>query len=105
MPGIAIKPTVLNELQRQMNHEMAAAHAYEAVALWCEEQNFKGFGRFFAKQAAEEREHARKFMDHLLDRGVRPALGAIGRRAEGPSARWRRWRRTRARWSRRTPRA
>jgi ferritin len=77
MPGIAIKPAVLKELQRQLNHELSAAHAYEALALWCEDQNFKGFARFFLKQAAEERVHARKFMDHLLDRGILPALEAL----------------------------
>jgi ferritin len=65
---------VLKELQRQLNHELSAAHAYEALSLWCEDQNLKGFARFFIKQAAEEREHARRFMSHLLDRSVLPVL-------------------------------
>lgn len=77
MPGIAIKPTVLNELQRQTNHELGAAHAYIALAVWCYDQNFKGFARYFYKQAAEEREHAQKFMDHLLSRGVMPELSDL----------------------------
>jgi ferritin len=38
--------------------------------VWCEDQNFKGFARYFLKQASEEREHARRIIDHLLDRGV-----------------------------------
>jgi ferritin len=70
MPGIAIKPAVLTELQRQFNHELAAAHNYHALALWCEDQNFKGFARYFHKQNAEEQSHARKFIAHLMDRGV-----------------------------------
>ena len=77
MPGTPIKPAVRTELQRQMNHELGAAHAYTALAVWCVDQNLKGFARFFYKQAGEEREHAQKFMDHLLDRGVRPELGAL----------------------------
>src|SRR5215208_5172859 len=77
MPGIAIKPAVLSELQRQLNHELSAAYAYLALALWCEDQSLKGFARFFNKQSAEEREHARKFIDHLMDRGVVAELAPI----------------------------
>jgi len=78
MPGIPVKQTVLAELTRQLNHELSAAHGYVALALWCEDQNLKGFARFFQKQAGEEREHASRFMGHLLDRGVLPELAPIG---------------------------
>jgi ferritin len=74
MPGLSIKPAVLTEIQRQLNHELAAAHAYTALAVWCAEQNLKGFSRFFHTQAGEERQHAQRFMDHLIDRGVMPVL-------------------------------
>lgn len=77
MPGVAIKPAVLTEIQRQLNHELGAAHAYTALAVWCASENLKGFSRFFHKQAGEEREHAQRFMDHLLDRGARPELAAL----------------------------
>lgn len=77
MPGVPIPPALLNELQRQLNHELGAAHAYTALAVWCHDRNFKGFARYFHKQSAEERGHAQRFMDHLLDRGAVPALAAI----------------------------
>jgi ferritin len=77
MPGQPIPSRVLTELQRQFNHELGAAHAYTALAVWCVDQNLKGFGRFFYKQAGEEREHAQKFMDYMLDRGAVPELGAL----------------------------
>jgi len=77
MPGIAIKSEVASEIQRQFNHELSAAHAYLTLAAWCDDQNLKGFARFFSKQAAEEREHAQKFIDHLLDRAVAPKFAAI----------------------------
>jgi ferritin len=77
MPGIAVKPSVIVELQRQLNHELSAAHSYLALAAWCEEQNFKGFGHYFHKQAGEEREHAERIMKHLLDRGVLPELAQV----------------------------
>ena len=77
MAGISISPAVVAELARQLNHENVAAYGYQAMALWCEDRNFGGFARFFLKQASEERGHARKFTDHLLDRGVLPELTAL----------------------------
>lgn len=77
MPGIPMKPAVVKELQRQMNHELSAAHAYDALSLWSEDRVYKGFAKFFATQAGEEREHARKFQKHLIDRGITPELSAI----------------------------
>lgn len=77
MPGQPMPARVLSELQRQLNHELGAAHAYTALAVWCVDHNLKGFGRFFYKQSGEEREHAQKLMNHLLDRGVMPELGAL----------------------------
>jgi ferritin len=74
MPGIPVPPPVIAELQRQMNHELGAAHAYTALAVWSFDQNLKGFSRYFYKQASEEREHAQKFIDHLQSRGVMPEL-------------------------------
>ncbi|MGH7731187.1 MAG: ferritin [Candidatus Eiseniibacteriota bacterium] len=77
MPGNAIPKVLVSELQRQLNHELGAAHAYTALAVWCFERNLKGFARYFYKQAGEEREHAQKFMDHLLDRSVMPELAPL----------------------------
>lgn len=77
MPGISIKPDTLSELQRQFSHELANAHAYLALAIWCDKENYKGFARYFYKQVGEERMHAQKFTDHLLDRGALPSVPAI----------------------------
>ena len=77
MPGIAVKPAVLAELERQLNHEFSASYGSEALALWCEEKNFKGFARYFHQQAVEERVHARKSVAHLPDRGILPELAPI----------------------------
>ena len=77
MPETAAKPDVLAELQRQFNQELSNAHAYLALAAWCHNENLKGFARFFSKQAREERGHAQRIMEHLLDRHALPELGAI----------------------------
>jgi ferritin len=68
---------VLAELNRQHNQELSAAHSYGALALWCDDQNLKGFASFFSKQAQEELVHAGKLSKHMLDRGALPETGAI----------------------------
>jgi ferritin len=77
MPSKSMTPAVEQELQRQFNYELSAAHAYLAMALWCEHQNYPGFARFFQKQEQEEREHADRIMRHLLDRDVQPVLAEV----------------------------
>jgi ferritin len=79
MPTVNIPSKVVAELQRQFNQELGAAHSYQALALWCAVQNLKGFAGFFAKQAGEEREHAEKIIDHLIDRGAAPELAELPR--------------------------
>lgn len=74
MPATPVPPAVVTELQRQFNHELGAAHAYTALAVWCVDQNLKGFARYFYKQSGEERTHAQRLIDHLLDRNVVPEL-------------------------------
>jgi len=70
MPKSKISPKVIEELSRQFNQELAAAHSYLALSIWCDVRNLKGFGKYFAKQAGEERAHAERIIKHLTDRGV-----------------------------------
>jgi ferritin len=77
MHASKIPAKVVSELQRQATQELSAAHNYLALSLWCEDQNLKGFARFFGKQQAEERVHAARIAAHLIDRGILPELGAI----------------------------
>ncbi len=77
MTKSTIPPAVLAELNRQLNHELAAAHNYHALSIWCTVANLTGFADFFAKQAGEEREHAAKMIDHVIDRDALPELAAM----------------------------
>lgn len=77
MGDTVIPEAVRKELNRQFNHELMAAHHYEAMAWWCAHQTLPGFARFFRKQATEEREHAARIGRHLIDRGICPAVEAI----------------------------
>lgn len=69
---------VLQELNRQFNQELSAAHTYLALSIWCELRNLKGFAKYFVRQAGEERGHADKILKHLIDRGVEAEVMAIG---------------------------
>ncbi len=77
MPKSKIAEKVIGELNRQFNQELAAAHSYLALSVWCDIRNFKGFAKYFAKQAGEERGHAERIIKHLTDRGVTAQLAAL----------------------------
>jgi ferritin len=77
MPKSNIPQKVSEELNRQFNLELAAAHSYLALSVWCDVRNLKGFGKYFVKQAGEERAHAEKILKHLTDRGVTAAVTAV----------------------------
>jgi ferritin len=78
-----IAPKLLTELNRQLNQELSAAHGYRALSFWCDDENLIGFASFFAKQSAEEHDHAQKIADHLIDRGVLPELAALAAPKQG----------------------
>lgn len=71
-----MNPSIQTALNEQANHELAAANAYLAIALWCEGHSYQGFADYFYEQAEEERAHAKRFLQHLLDRGVTPSISA-----------------------------
>ena len=66
--------TLLNE---QVNNEHGAALIYTQLAYEMDNLSFPGMRDWFFKQAEEEREHAQKFAEHLLDRGCRVELEDI----------------------------
>src|SRR5258706_907430 len=77
MPKSRIPQKVSEELTRQFNQELAAAHSYRALSVWCDVRNLKGFGKYFVKQSGEERAHAERILKHLTDRGVTADVAAV----------------------------
>lgn len=77
MPKLQIAQKVIEELNRQFNLELAAAHSYLALSVWCDVRNLKGFGKYFVKQAGEERAHAERILKHLTDRGATAEVAAL----------------------------
>ena len=77
MSKARIAHKVLEELNRQLNQELAAAHSYLALSVWCDLENLKGFGKYFVKQAGEERLHAERILKHLADRNEAAKIAAL----------------------------
>ena len=68
---------LLDALNEQMNHEFYAAHAYMAMAAYCDNGSYEGFANFYIQQAKEERFHGQKIYDYINDRGEKAVFSAI----------------------------
>ena len=69
-----VSENLKKELNDQIRDELASAYAYLAMSLWAQSENFDGIARFFEVQSGEERAHARKFMNMLIDLGERVVI-------------------------------
>lgn len=57
----------IDALNDQIAREFAAAHQYTAIAAHYAQETFPQLAGFFYRQADEEREHALKMVNYLLD--------------------------------------
>jgi bacterioferritin B len=57
----------VDALNDQIAREFAAAHQYTAIATYYADKTWPQLASFFYKQADEEREHALKMVNYLLD--------------------------------------
>src|SRR3954469_4566800 len=57
----------VDALNAQVTREFAAAHQYTAIAAFYAGETFPQLAGFFYRQADEEREHALKMVNYLLD--------------------------------------
>lgn len=72
-----IKKSVVDALNKQIQHEQNNAHLYRGVALYFESLNLHGLAAWLTQQAGDERVHAEKFIQHLLARGGSIQLSAL----------------------------
>lgn len=73
-----LSEAMLNGLNQQISNEFAAEFAYLAMAGWFDNESLLGFSAFMEAQAAEERGHALRLYEYVLDRNGRVAIGPIG---------------------------
>lgn len=65
---------VLNE---QVNHELESEYVYLQLAAWSAAHNLAGFASWMSHQAGEEREHAMKIHNFLIDNDHEVVLTGI----------------------------
>jgi len=68
----------------QINKELYSSYLYLSMAAYFEDKNLSGFAHWMRVQESEEREHAMKLYDYLLERGGKVALKAI----DAPKTEW-----------------
>ncbi len=61
----------------QINKEFFSEYYYMAMSAYCESIDLPGFASWLMAQAQEERLHAQRFYQFLLDRDARPLFAAI----------------------------
>jgi len=79
-----ITKTMQDAINDQINKELYSSYLYLSMAAYFEDTNLPGFAHWMRAQEAEEREHAMKFYDFLLERGGRVMLKAI----DAPRTEW-----------------
>lgn len=62
-------PKVRDLINDQIAHEFYASHLYLAMAAHFEAQNFPGFAQWMRMQSEEEKSHALKLFEYLVERG------------------------------------
>ena len=67
----------VDALNAQIAREFAASHQYIAIGTYYAGETFPRLAAFFYEQAEEEREHAMKMVNYLIDRGVQPDIGGV----------------------------
>jgi len=69
----------VDALNAQISREFAAAHQYTAIGAYYAAETYPQLTTFFYAQAEEEREHAMKMVNYLLDRNARVDFTEISR--------------------------
>jgi ferritin len=62
---------------QQITIEFEASMVYRQLAIEMEAMDLPGMAAWLRHQADEEIVHANKFIDHLVDRGNHPVIGAV----------------------------
>ena len=68
--------TLAETFNRQIDLELASSIAYLQMAAYFDGRSLPGMATWMRMQSEEERAHALKFFDHVLNRGNSVALGA-----------------------------
>ena len=79
-----IGKSMQDAMNEQINKEFFSSYLYLSMAAYFEDKNLMGFAHWMRLQADEEREHAMKFYNFILDRGGRVYLKGL----DAPETDW-----------------
>ena len=79
-----IGKAVQDAINEQINKEFFSSYLYLSMAAYFEDKNLTGFGHWMRLQADEEREHAMKFYNFIIDSGGQVKLKAL----DAPATEW-----------------
>ena len=79
-----VSKSMQDAMNEQINKELFSSYLYLSMAAYFEDKNLPGFGHWMRVQADEEREHAMKFYDFILERGGKVVMKAI----DAPQTEW-----------------
>ena len=71
-------------MNEQINKELFSSYLYLSMAAYFEEKNLAGFAHWMRVQTDEEREHAMKFYNFILERGGKVTLKTLA----APKTEW-----------------
>jgi bacterioferritin B len=74
-------------LQEQIYNEFSSAQQYIAIAVYFDDGNLPQLAKHFYSQAVEERNHAMRFVQYLLDRDIHveiPGVDAVRNQFDRP---------------------
>ena len=72
-----ISKAMQDAINDQINKELYSSYLYLSMAAYFENKNLPGFAHWMRIQEGEEREHAMKFYDFMIDRGAQVLLAPI----------------------------
>jgi ferritin len=72
--NMIIKQKVVDAMNAQIRSELAASNQYIAIAIYFEEEALPELGAFFFRQSEEERDHAMRFINFMLEVGAKPLI-------------------------------
>jgi len=77
-----ISKNMQDAVNEQINKELYSSYLYLSMSAYFSDKNLPGLAQWLRVQAEEERGHAMKFYDFLLDRGGRVLLKEIAKPGE-----------------------
>lgn len=74
---MSISEAMIQPFNEQIKSEFSASAQYIAIAAYFDDMSLIELGKFFYRQSDEERMHAMKFINFMLDSGVKPTIPGV----------------------------